>query len=161
MDGLFEQTVEVGYEWLRLEPQNPGALYYASLFLLYAGKSKEVLKNIDKYIHFDWPDNFTKQSLLVKYCVEKDTQKIEDLVSGEFDKTLRRDTQSTYFASALFAHAGMKDKALEFLDQAVENGFINYPLMAEKDPLLESIRGTERFKKLITRVKHEWKNFDA
>ena len=55
----------------------------------------------------------------------------------------------------------MKDKSLEFLEQAVDNGFINYPLMAEKDPLLESVRGTEKFKKLITRVKHEWENFDA
>jgi serine/threonine protein kinase/tetratricopeptide (TPR) repeat protein len=161
MDGQFEQAHILGFEWLRLEPQNPGALWFNSLFLVYAGKSKEALEIIDKYIHWDWPDNFTKLSLFVKYAIEKNTYEIEKLVIGDFETTLRSDTQNTYFASVLFTLAGIRDKAVEFLEQAVDNGFINYPLMAVKDPILERIRGEERFQKLMKRVKYEWENFDA
>ena len=160
-EGNGAEGVEGFYDWFRLEPQNPASVFFFTLALVYAGRSEEAIKIIDQNIHTDWEDNFTKQSLLVKYCAEKNTQKIEDLVSGEFEKTLRHDTQTNYFASALFANAGMKNKALEFLEQAVDNGFINYPLMAEKDPLLHGVRGTERFKRLMTKVKYEWENFDV
>jgi serine/threonine protein kinase len=160
-EGNGKEAVEGVYDWFHLEPQNPGSVYFYTLSLVYAGRYQEAIEIINKNIHFDWQDTFTKLSLLVKYCVKKDIKKIEELVSGEFENTLRRDTQSTYFASALFAYAGMTNKALEFLEQAIENGFINYPLIAEKDPLLENVRGTEQFKKLIKRVKHEWENFDA
>jgi hypothetical protein len=34
-------------------------------------------------------------------------------------------------------------------------------LLAEKDPMLENLRGEERFKKLMKRVKYEWQLFEA
>ena len=40
-------------------------------------------------------------------------------------------------------------------------GFINYPMLAEHDPLLESIRGEERFERRLVRVKREWENFEV
>ena len=55
----------------------------------------------------------------------------------------------------------MKNTALDSLEQAVNQGFINYPLMSEKDPILESIRGEERFIKLMKRVKYEWEHFEV
>jgi hypothetical protein len=51
--------------------------------------------------------------------------------------------------------------SLEFLENAVNRGLINYPLISEIDPLLENIRGEERFKKLMERVKYEWENFEV
>jgi len=50
---------------------------------------------------------------------------------------------------------------LNWLEHAVDRGFINYPLLAEKDPFLANIRGEERFKKLMERVKHEWEHFEV
>jgi len=122
---------------------------------------KEATAIIDQHVHKDWPDTFTKNSLLIKYAVEKDIKKIEKLVTGDYEKTVRSDLQTTYFTSVMYVVAGMEDAALELLEHAVNHGFINYPLMSEKDPILKGIRGEERFKKLMKRVKHEWENFDA
>lgn len=160
-EGKGEQAVDGVYDWFRFDMQNPAAVFFYSLSLVYAGRLKEAIEIINDQIHPEWPDNFTKQSLLVKYAAKKDMEKIEQLVSGEFEKSLRHDSQSTYFAAVLFTFAGMEDKALEFLEQAVDNGFINYPLMSGQDSILERIRGEERFKKLMKRVKWEWENFDA
>jgi non-specific serine/threonine protein kinase len=160
-DGRGKQAVDGIYDWLNLDPQNPAALYFYTLALVYAGRLKEASEIIDQRVHTEWPDNFTKKSLLVKYAIEKDTKKIEKLVTGDFEKTLRRDPQDGYFASVLYVIAGMKNAALDLLEVTVANGFINYPLMSKQDPILESIRGEERFIKLMKRVKHEWENFDA
>jgi tetratricopeptide (TPR) repeat protein len=159
-EGRGEQAVEGIYDWFCLEPQNPGAVYYYALALVYAGRSKEASEIIDQHVHTDWSDTFTKLGLFVRYAIEQDTQKIEKLVSGDFEKTLRRDNQSTYFGAVLYVIAGMKDAALDFLEQAVNQGFINYPLISEQDPILEKLREEERFKKLMERVKYEWEHFD-
>lgn len=52
-------------------------------------------------------------------------------------------------------------EALDWLENAVKRGFINYPFLNEYDPLLENIRGEERFKKLMERAKYEWENFEV
>ena len=53
------------------------------------------------------------------------------------------------------------EEALDWLEHMVDCGWINYPLLAEQDPLLESIRGVERFKKLMVKVKRDWEAFGA
>jgi non-specific serine/threonine protein kinase len=63
--------------------------------------------------------------------------------------------------AASFALINEKDKSLEWLENAVDRGFINYPFLNEYDPFLENIRGEPRFKKLMERVKHEWENFEV
>ena len=47
-----------------------------------------------------------------------------------------------------------------WLEHAVECGNINYPLFSERDPWLENIRGEERFKALMVRVKRDWETFE-
>ena len=54
-----------------------------------------------------------------------------------------------------------KDESLKWLERAVEWGMINYPLLSDIDPIIENIRGEERFKKLMERVKYEWENFEV
>ena len=56
---------------------------------------------------------------------------------------------------------GMKVEALDWLENAVDRGFVNYPFISEYDPFLKNIRGEPRFKKLMERVKHEWENFEV
>jgi hypothetical protein len=58
-----------------------------------------------------------------------------------------------------YALIGEKEKALDWLKNAVDRGFIAYPFLNDYDPFLENIRGEERFKKLMERVKYEWENF--
>jgi hypothetical protein len=55
---------------------------------------------------------------------------------------------------------GEKARALDCLERDVNLGMSNYPLMSELDPFLAGIRGEERFKKLMERVKSEWENFE-
>ena len=52
-----------------------------------------------------------------------------------------------------------KDEALRWLERSIDNGYINYPLFAERSPFYESIRGEERFKVLMDRIKPEWERF--
>ena len=54
-----------------------------------------------------------------------------------------------------------KEEALNWLENAANRGFIHYPWLNKHDPFLENIRGEERFRKLMERVKKEWENFEV
>jgi TolB-like protein len=56
---------------------------------------------------------------------------------------------------------GHRDEALRWLRQAIELGFINYPLLATRDPFLESLRDDAEFKELKQQVHRRWQAFDA
>ncbi len=60
-----------------------------------------------------------------------------------------------------YALLGETGAAIELMENAVNWGFIHYPFLMEHDPFLASIRGEERFKKLMERVKYEWEHFEV
>jgi non-specific serine/threonine protein kinase len=70
-----------------------------------------------------------------------------------------RDFQYVYWITECYALIDEKERALDWLERDVDLGMINYPLMNELDPFLKNIRGEERFRKLMTRVKKEWDEF--
>ena len=54
-----------------------------------------------------------------------------------------------------------KEKAIDWCEIAFKQGLKCYPFFSEYDPFLDNIRGDERFKKLMKRVKKEWENFEV
>jgi predicted Zn-dependent protease len=72
----------------------------------------------------------------------------------------RRDHFWSLMVSQVYALAGNPVDALAWLEHAADAGFINCPFLT-RDRLLDSVRGTERFERLMERVKREWESFDA
>ena len=73
----------------------------------------------------------------------------------------RNDFSFSFIMTESFAILDKKDNALNWLELSIELGFTNFPFLNEYDPFFENIRGEERFKKLMERVKHEWENFEV
>jgi hypothetical protein len=71
------------------------------------------------------------------------------------------DFQSAYWKTECLALIGEKELALDCLELDVDLGMSNYPLMSTLDPFLDNIRGEERFKKLMERVKYEWEHLEV
>jgi non-specific serine/threonine protein kinase len=161
MEGQLDLPVDYLTKWFRREPQLPAALFFCVQFLAYCNHFKEASALVSENAQLDMKDMFTKLSFFVKYAIDGDEKRIKELFTVDFVKTARRDCQNSYFVSGLFALSGMKVEALDWLENAVDRGFINYPFISEYDPFLKNIRGEDRFKKLMERVKHEWENFEV
>ena len=54
-----------------------------------------------------------------------------------------------WYLAGGYALIGRRDDALRWLRQAIELGFINYPLLATHDPFLESLRGDAEYEALM------------
>jgi non-specific serine/threonine protein kinase len=50
---------------------------------------------------------------------------------------------------------------MEWLNMAVERGFINYPLLHHLDPFLEKVRHEPAFTQLMERTRERWEAFEV
>ncbi len=88
-------------------------------------------------------------------------ERLSRLMTPEFQAYCRRDPFWSLHVTEGYALLDEKEKAFDWLENAINRGLINYHFLNEYDPFLENIRGEERFKKLMKRVKHEWENFEV
>jgi len=98
--------------------------------------------------------------LLLKYALLKDGESAMRVLTPEFQKTCRRDWEWSYYVAARLSLLGAKEEALDWLENAIHRGFINYPFI-QCDPFFDNIRGDERFKKLAQWAKNEREHFEV
>jgi tetratricopeptide (TPR) repeat protein len=161
MEGQLDLPNDYLMAFFRMEPQSPAALFFTAMWLAYSGQFEEARGLVEENLGTDSDNALTRGSLLVKFAVEGDEDRICELVAGDFVRTARRDPQWSYFVAGLHALAGFEKEALDWLSNAVDRGFVNYPFISQHDRLIESIRGEARFQEILTRAKREWEHFDA
>jgi serine/threonine protein kinase/Tfp pilus assembly protein PilF len=159
-DGQFALALGLYRKQYQSDPHNPGNGFLFPLVLAYNKEFDEALSIIDKSASEN-PDNaFCKFGLLLKYGLLKDKEKAFQIMTPDFQKTCRRDAEWSYYVADAFALLDEKKEAFDWLENAVNGDFINYPFMSKHDWFLDNIRGEERFKKLMERVKYEWEHFE-
>jgi non-specific serine/threonine protein kinase len=159
-DGQYKLAAEQFREHYQLDPENLAVRYFYAWTLAYAGQIDEAFSIIDHGAQAAPDSVLTKFGLLLKHGLLKDKEKAFREMTPEFEKTCRRDHQWSYFVAVPLALVDAREDSLDWLENAVNRGFINYPEL-ERNPYLANIRGEERFKKLMERVKHEWEHFEV
>jgi len=98
--------------------------------------------------------------LKFKSAIKGQKSKVLQWKSSEFKIWAWRDFALSYYVAQCYSLIDDKKDALDWLGHSIDLGMINYPYLNEYDPFFESIRGEERFQKLMERVKYEWEHFE-
>jgi non-specific serine/threonine protein kinase len=64
------------------------------------------------------------------------------------------------FLAQAFALAGRPAAALQWLQCAIERGFINYPFLARHDPCFRALRSDRAFRGLLAVARKRWEAFE-
>jgi tetratricopeptide (TPR) repeat protein len=159
-NGQFGLALEQLRKWYQSDPYNPAKEFFYALILAYNKAYEEAFSVIEKCAKADPNNALSKFGLLLKYGLLKDKEKAFQEMTPDFRKTCQRDGEWSYYVADAFALLDEKKEALDWLENAVNRGFINYPFINNYDFFLDNIRGEERFKKLMERVKKEWEEFE-
>jgi serine/threonine protein kinase/tetratricopeptide (TPR) repeat protein len=159
-DCQFGPALEQSQTYYRADSTSPMAKVQYSWALTCNGKRDEALAVINDTGLESTHNVQTVFYLLLKYALLKDKGHALHLMTPEFQKTCRRDAVWSYMVAARLSLLGSTEEALDWLENAISRGFINYPLF-QCDPFLDNIRGEERFEKLAEHAKYEWEHFEV
>ncbi len=159
--GRFDLALDPLISAYNLTPGSGMNQFFKALILFYNDLRDETFKFICEFVDEPARDMWTQLTIFLKYVIIKEKDKLHALLTPDFVKTITIDPQNSYHIATFYSYIEEKEKSLDYLENAVNRGLINYPLISEIDPFLENIRGEERFKKLMERVKYEWENFEG
>jgi TolB-like protein len=100
-------------------------------------------------------------SRLYGFAYRDQKQEILQFINPDIKRWALSDFGISLFFAECLAIVGDLAGAMQWLEHSVNLGFTNYPYLNKYDRFLENIRGEERFKKLMERVKYEWENFEV
>jgi non-specific serine/threonine protein kinase len=106
-------------------------------------------------------DIYTALGLLFNYAVEGNLPGLRDTLTDDVKRTALRDPVWSYMLADIHALAGVTTEALDWLENALSRGFVNYPFTVQHDPLLVPLRGEPRFLNIAERMKREWEEFEV
>jgi serine/threonine protein kinase len=160
-EGQYELALERMEKFHRSFPEDVMTKWIYGLSLAYMGRRNEAGQIFDDVARDQPGTLFACLGLAFKCAFEG--KKSETLAMLDSNPSLRKswDFQSAYWKTECLALAGEKELALDCLERDVDLGMSNYPFISELDPFLADIRGEERFKKLMERVKYEWEHLEV
>ena len=165
MEGKLDQALASIETMIKLEPENLHAQVWRVYLLAWQKKYDRVFELIDQIVQKESLDPvhgiISEWLLFFKYGLQGERKKALDILTEEVRKYVWNDPELPWIWVCHYALIDEKEESLNWLERAINRGWINYPLFAEQDPFLDNIRGEERFKKLMERVKVEWENFEV
>ncbi len=160
-NGQFGQFLHLTQKLNNVYPEIPYCNFFYAIALVYNKRHEEAFQIIEEMVKKDSDNAIVRIGCLLKYCLQGERDKVFQVLTPDFRKTCLRDPTFCHHLSGIFSLLNEKNEALQWVENAINVGFLNYPMLAELDPFLENIRSEGRFKKLMERVKYEWENFEV
>ena len=160
LGGNFEKAPESYQKMSLMDPRNPLSLWFYAWSLTFAGRNEEAYALIEKLAENAPGTVYASLGLFTKYALQGKKKEALDEVTPQLEIAAKGVEYLSRDMAHGYALIDEKDKALDWLENAVNRGFIAYPFLNDHDPFLENVRKEERYKKLMERVKYEWENFE-
>ena len=163
-DGRFEAALAVLERASSINPNDPSTKVVRATgvpILFFLGRDDEAVALVES-VEKDEPLNiFGHLNVLWRCAFSGDRKKVSTLLTSEVLKTCQRDFQYSWDLACVYAKLGDADSALDWLENAVELGFLNHRYLGEIDPVLAPLRGDPRFQALMARAREKQAELEA
>ncbi len=161
LGGNFEKAPEYYRKMTLMDPHNPVSLWFYAWSLTFAGRNEEAFDLIDQLAKYAPKTVYASLGLFTKFALKGNKDKALKAVTPLLETAAKGVEYLSRDMAHGYALIDEKEKALDWLENAINRGFIAYPFLSKHDFFLENIRGEERFHNLMERIKYEWETFDV
>jgi TolB-like protein/predicted Zn-dependent protease len=161
MDGKFDVGLKKLNKGQQMQKENPVIRYWIAKALAYGQNYEEAIKLLDQ-IQKESPGSvWDVLGSFFKFALQNNKSEALQILSEEYKMMMKEDEMFPIWIAESYSLLNEKNEAIAWLENGVKSGFINYRFIMEYDLFLENIRGEDRFKKLMERVKYDWENFEV
>ena len=159
-DGRREEAAAIMRK-VPIERDNPHRLLGFAQMEAWQGNRQEALDFLDSVEPLDSYDYMVQMCFIYKDALLGDRAAFERHLTPDLVRSVEADAWGAHMVAELYCLLGDSESALRWLDRAASWGWLNYPLYAHTDPLLEPLRGDPRFQIFLERVKKQWEEFEV
>jgi serine/threonine protein kinase/cytochrome c-type biogenesis protein CcmH/NrfG len=163
--GKFDQAISAFERAERFEPEGIIPTFWIVIISAWKKDYKRAFDIVDKLVKEDSKDvmraTFTKFLVAFKHAWKGEKKEALSAMTDDLRGFAWHDPEFPWLWAGFYALVEEKDEAFRWLEHSISGGFVNYPILNEKDPFLDNIRSDPRFKKLMEKVKHEWENLEV
>jgi TolB-like protein/Flp pilus assembly protein TadD len=159
--GRFQQAVEPSEKTYNLVPEGHPIRVFHGLVLAYNNRLEEAFSVFDQIKKINPENVFSQNGIMLKYALQGKKKEALQSITQEMLSWALVDFTAPWFIIIGYSLIGEKEEALNWLETQINLGCRNYPFINEYDIFLKNIRGEERFKRLMERIKPEWESFEV
>ena len=156
MEGRYADALPHYKRFLELDPQNPFAIWTWSYVLLRNGRVDEASEVVRK-LNTEHAGSVLAQlgaALFHGVCGEPEAAR--KVLTDELRAAAKNSELLSREITHSLALAGETDEALDWLENTVRIGNVNYPFWAQHNEWVDSIRSNQRFDAIMRDVEREW-----
>jgi non-specific serine/threonine protein kinase len=161
MAGEFPDALPSFDEAIKLDPNNAMLLWCRAQVLTLCRRDKEAIAQFNE-LQKAHPDHlFAQLGSLMQAALASDRESAARIATDDLKQIAACDPHYSWFMAECYSLLGDSTSALQWLETAMDKGFINYPMIGRWDPLLINVRQSQNFDAFARRVQTRWENFEV
>ena len=159
-DGNYPEALTWTQRSIDIDPANPTPRMMHAMMLAANGRRDESLAILDGVARDTSPMAWARLAPALACALRNDRDGLLRVMTPELRAAVKWDEIFAWWTADCFALVNERDAAMDFLERAVEFGFINLPWLSQHEPLLANVRAEGRFVRLMERVRKAWEAFE-
>ncbi|HMF87638.1 MAG TPA: protein kinase [Gemmatimonadaceae bacterium] len=159
-DGNYPEALTWTQRAVDIDPANSTPRMLHALMLAANGRRQEGVAMLDAVARDTSATAWSRLAPAMACALRGERDELLRIMTPELRAAARWDEIFAWWTADCFALVNEREAAIDFIERAVEFGFINLPLLSKHEPFLANLRGEPRFARLMERVRGAWEAFE-
>ncbi len=159
-DGHYPEALSWTQRSVDIDPANPTPRMMHALMLAANGRREEAVAMLDAVAAGSSTMAWARLAPAMSCALRGKRDDLLRIMTPELRAAADGDEIFAWWVADCFALVNETDAAIDYLERAVEFGFINAPWLSKYEPFLESVRSESRFRCLMEVVRTAWRAFE-
>jgi serine/threonine protein kinase len=159
-DGNYPEALSWTQRSVDIDPANPTPRMMHALMLAANGRRDDAVATLDAVAGEASTMAWGKLAPAMACALRGERDELLRIMTPELRAAAESDEIFAWWAADCFALVNETDAAIDFIERAVEFGFINAPWLSKYEPFLASLRREPRFRCMMEAVRTAWRAFE-
>ncbi|HWW23999.1 MAG TPA: protein kinase [Edaphobacter sp.] len=160
MAGEFSEALPSFDEAIQLDPDNVMLLWCRGQVLALIGRNSEAIAQFQAIQKLHPDQFFSNLGALMQAAIAGDADAATLIATNELKQIAGCDPHYSWAMAQCYSLLDDGAAAIQWLETAMDRGFINFPMISSLDPLLDKARKAPGFPELLNRIETRWETFE-